>query len=344
MQLTLLIPDLLPPPGAERAAADIAPILRRMCGRGTLQHFPAIDADTWLCQAFEVEKQLDWPVAALTALIDGLAAESGFWLRADPVHLQLQRSSTLVLAAPAMEVTAAEAAALTATLNAHFAADGIILNAAQPTRWYLGHAEAADIAAPTLSAVAGRPLPRAQSAGRWHRWLTECQMLLHEHPVNIAREQRGDPVINSLLLWGGGRKPAVPGRHFSQVWTGDPLAMALAVQSGAEHAAVPGTAAAWLAAQSGKAVAGSRHLITLDQAHHAARYAGLDAWIHTVAALEDGWFAPLWSALGSAITALDIVATNPEQCLRITLRPADRMKFWRRTPDWPALTGNGHRI
>lgn len=169
-------------------------------------------------------------------------------------------------------------------------------------------------------------------------------MLLHEHPVNIAREQRGDPVINSLLLWGGGRKPAVPGRHFSQVWTGDPLAMALAVQSGAEHAAVPGTAAAWLAAQSGKAVAGSRHLITLDQAHHAARYAGLDAWIHTVAALEDGWFAPLWSALGSAITALDIVATNPEQCLRITLRPADRMKFWRRTPDWPALTGNGHRI
>lgn len=339
MQLTLFIPDLLPPPGAERIVAATAPFLRRMCGRGLPQHFPAIDAETWLCQAFEVGKQQDWPVAALTALVDGIATETGAWLRADPVHLQIQRDRTLVLAAPALEITAAEAAALSATLNTHFAADGITVTAAQPSRWYLAHAEAAAVAAPALSAVAGRPLPRAALPGRWHRWLTECQMLLHEHPVNLAREQRGAPAINSLLLWGGGEKPAVPGRHFTHVWTLDPLATALAVQSGADCAAVPGTAAAWFTAQSAKAEAGARHLITLDQAHHAARYQGTEAWMQTVSALEDGWFAPLWSALGSKLDALDIVATNPEQCLRITLRPADRFRFWRRTPDWSTLTG-----
>jgi len=339
VQLTLFIPDLLPPPGAERIAAGAAPMLRRMCGRGSLQHFPAIDSETWLCQAFEVEKQHDWPVAALTALADGLVAESGVWLRADPVHLQLQRNRTLVLAAPALQITAAEAVALTETLNAHFAADGITLVQTQPTRWYLAHTDAAGLVAPTLSAVAGRPLPKFKMAGHWHRWLTECQMLMHEHPVNIAREQRGDPVINSLLLWGGGRKPAVPGRHFSKVWTADPLALSLAVQGGAEHAPAPGTAAAWLASLSGNAAAGGRHLIMLDQAHHAARYEGPDAWLQTVAALEDAWFAPLWATLGSAVSMLDIVATNPEQCLRLTLRPADRLKFWRRTPDWPALAG-----
>jgi hypothetical protein len=343
VHLTLLIPDLLPPPGAERAAADAAPVLRRICGRGTLLQFPAIDGETWLCQAFEVEKQHDWPVAPLTALVDGLAAESGCWLRADPVHLQLQRNSTLVLAAPVLEVSAAEAAALTAALNAYFAMDGIALSAAHPARWYLAHDEATSVTSPTLTAVAGRPLPRTQLAGRWHRWLTESEMLLHDHPVNLAREQRGDPVINSLLLWGGGRKPAVPGRHFSHVWTTDPLALALAVQSGAEHAPAPGTAAAWLAAQSAATAAGSRHLVTLDQCHHAARYGGPESWIQAIAALEDSWFAPLWSALGGEITALDIVAINPEQCLRITLRPADRLKLWRRTPDWPTLTGNMHK-
>ena len=339
MQLTLFIPDLLPPPGAERLTAGTAANLRRMCGRGAVEHFPAIDVETWLCQAFEVEKQLNWPVAALTALIDGQPAASGFWMRADPVHLQLQRSRSLLLAAPALAITAAEAAALAETLNTHFAADGIVLNAAQPTRWYCTHSEAAAITSPTLTALAGRPLPRAQLAGPWHRWLTECQMLLHEHPVNNAREQRGDPVINSLLLWGGGSKPAVSGRHFSHVWSADPLAAALALQSGAQYAPVPNTAAAWLGALPGKTAAGACHLITLDQAHHAARYEGPDAWMQTVAALEDGWFAPLWAAIGGPIEELHIVATNPEQCLRVTLHAADRLKFWRRTPDWSTLTG-----
>lgn len=339
MQLTLFIPDLLPPPGAEHIVARSAPYLRRMTGHGTVQHFPAIDTETWLCQAFEVEKQQDWPVAALTALLDGLPAESGTWMRADPVHLQLQRNRTLVMAAPALEIAAAEAAALSETLNRHFTADGINLQAAHPTRWYLAHPETADVIAPSLSAVAGRPLPRIQTPGRWQRWLTECQMLLHDHPVNIAREQRGAPPVNSLLLWGGGSRPVVPGRHFTHVWTTNPLALALAVQSGAEYAATPGTAAAWLAAQTGVNAATARHLVTLEHAHHAARYEGPDAWMQTVSALEDGWFAPLWSALGSALSALNIVAGNPEQCLRITLRPSDRMKFWRRTPDWSTLTG-----
>ena len=339
MRLTLLIPDLLPPPGAERIVARSAPFLRRMCGRGIVQHFPVIDTETWLCQAFEVEKQQDWPVAPLTALLDGLPAESGAWLRADPVHLQVQRSRTLVLAAPALDITGAEAESLLATLNQHFAGDGIRLEAAHPARWHLSHPEAGDVTAPTLSAVAGRPLPRVQSQGRWHRWLTECQMLLHEHPVNVAREQRGAPPVNSLLLWGGGARPAVPGRHFTHVWSANPLATALAVQCSAEYGEAPGTAAAWLAARSGTNTAAAHHLVTLEQAHHAARYEGPDPWMQTISAMEDGWFAPLWAALSNSLTALDIVATNPEQCLRITLRPSDRMKFWRRTPDWSTLTG-----
>ncbi|MBX3651388.1 MAG: hypothetical protein KF771_08430 [Burkholderiales bacterium] len=341
MHLTLFIPDLLPPPGAETlmAGGDHAPALRRIFGRGELLRFPPIDAEIWLCQAFEVEQREDWPVAPLTAGVDGLPAESGWWLRADPVHLQLQRNHTRLLAAPALTLDAQEAAALAATLNAHFSGESLELLTPQPARWYFRQDETTGLAAPTLGSLAGRPVPRNPLAGsrasHWHRVLTEAQMLLHEHPVNQAREARGLPAANSLLLWGGGRKPAVPGRHFSQLWSDDPLAIALALQAGAEHQQAPASAALWLGQRPDPA---GRHLLMLDRAHLAARYEGPEAWLRTLSTLEERWFAPLYGTLGHlGLDELVIVATGPELCLRCTLRPADKLKFWRRTPAWPAL-------
>lgn len=344
VHLTLFIPDLLPPSGIESviSGAGPAPVLRRMFGRGELQRFPAIDAEAWLCQAFEVERREDWPVAALSAAVDGLAAETGWWLRADPVHLQMQRNSTRVLAAPALTLNEDEAATLTRALNTHFATDGIAITAAHPLRWYVQQTDATEVTAPTLSAAAGRPLTGStftgQRASHWHRVLTEAQMVLHEHPLNVDREARDLPAVNSLLLWGGGRKPSVPGRHFSHVWSDDALTTALAVQSGAAFADAPANAANWFAH---KPAVGSRHLVTIDRAHHAARYGGPDAWIKAVAALEELWFAPLWAGLERRrFDELVIVATGPELCLRCTLRPVDRLKFWRRPPGWAALTNN----
>lgn len=340
MHLTLFIPDLLPPHGVPSAMPgnNPAPVFRRMLGRGEVRRFAPIDAEIWLCQAFEVEQREDWPVAALTAAVDGLAAESGWWLRADPVHLQLQRNRSLVLAAPELSVDAAEAAALTAALNAHFATDHMAITAAHPSRWYITQGEATGVTAPVLSAVAGRALPQpllgGSRASHWHRVLTEAQMILHEHPVNQAREARGLPVINSLLLWGGGRKPAVPGRHFSHVCTDDVLATALAVQSGADSGAAPASAARWFGKRPDP---DGRHLITLDRAHLAARYGGADAWFKAANALEERWLAPLWAALDGPLKQLVIVATGPDRCLRCMLRPADRMKFWRRSRPWAAL-------
>lgn len=342
MNLTLFIPDLLPPDTRYLAGGGpAAPALLRLLGRGDVQRFPAIDTEIWLCQAFEVEQREDWPVAALTAAVDGLDTGNDWWLRADPVHLQMQRNSSTVLAAPALTVQDAEANALIASLNLHFAADGTALTATHPTRWYIRQTESAQYHGPTLSAAAGRSLPRMADSGtqtsHWHRVLTEAQMILHEHPVNQAREARGQPAVNSLLLWGGGRKPAVPGRHFSDVWSDNVLAAALAVQSGADFAATPANAAKWLAGDANDD--DSHHLITLERAHHAARYEGPEGWARTVATLDELWFAPLWAALnGHQLATLDIVMTSPTQCLRCTVRPADRLKFWRSPLRWPAIT------
>lgn len=42
------------------------------------------------------------------------------------------------------------------------------------------------------------------TAGRaWRQWANEIQMLWHQHPVNLQRQQQGQPPINALWLMGG---------------------------------------------------------------------------------------------------------------------------------------------
>jgi hypothetical protein len=54
----------------------------------------------------------------------------------------------------------------------------------------------------------GRITPFSCADPQQERWLkrllTEVQMLLHHHPVNLARQEQGLPVINSLWCWAGG--------------------------------------------------------------------------------------------------------------------------------------------
>jgi len=340
VHLTLFIPDLLPPRGMTEATAGdpIAPVLRRVLSRGERQYFPAIEPEAWLCQAFEVERRDDWPVAALTAAVDGYATDTDWWLRADPLHLQLQRSGTRVIAPPVLTLETAEATALIAALNEHFSASGLVFVSHDPSRWYIRQSEPVAVIAPTLSAVAGRPLPQSPLSGtnasHWHRILTEAQMILHDHPVNAARESRGLPIVNSVFLWGGSRKPAVPGRHFTDVRSDDALAVALAVQSGAECNAAPTNAALWFGTRPDPE---GRHLVTLNRIHHAARYGGPEAWLKALRALDESWFGPLWANLDGPLKELVIVATGEDHCLRCTLHPSDRLRFWRRTQSWDTL-------
>jgi hypothetical protein len=39
----------------------------------------------------------------------------------------------------------------------------------------------------------------------WQRIITELQMVLYAHPLNQGREARGELIVSSLWLWGGGQ-------------------------------------------------------------------------------------------------------------------------------------------
>ena len=63
--------------------------------------------------------------------------------------------------------------------------------------------------------IAGRDvyghLPDGADGPFVRRVLTELQMVMHDHPVNRARERAGRLAANSLWLWGGGVLTIVSG-------------------------------------------------------------------------------------------------------------------------------------
>ena len=146
------------------------------------------------------------PTAPLAALGAGADPGPHYVAAADPVYLVADRDD-LVLAARVNDF-GADADALAATLDTHLAADGARLVVARPDTWFVRTERAYDVVTTPIDAALGHSvfphLPRGADAVTWRRWLTEAQMLLHEHPVNVAREADGRVTANGVWFWGGG--------------------------------------------------------------------------------------------------------------------------------------------
>src|SRR6266850_5773811 len=113
MHCDLYIPDFFPAeefPHANRLAAA-----ETLIARGRRKRMAPVSREAWLFERFGVARQRDWPVAPYTLLADGGAPERHYWIRADPVHLQVSRDSLGM--ADAFEVSRAESEALAETLN-----------------------------------------------------------------------------------------------------------------------------------------------------------------------------------------------------------------------------------
>ena len=241
----------------------------------------------------------DWPVAAVTAFVDGEADGDGPWLRADPVHLRPDIADLVLFDAVDAGVSGEEARALAQAANEALRPGGPFVRAAHPHRWYVALEAPARMTTtpPSLAAGAGvaAAMPDGPDAARWRRWMNVVQMALHESPVNAERERRGAVPINSVWLWGGGRPPAAPEAPapFVRAWTGDALVRGLARRAGIECGAPPAGAGAWL----DRAPRPGAHLIGFDALYRAARRSDLDAWRAGLADFSASWAKPLLDAL-----------------------------------------------
>src|SRR5688572_5492872 len=111
MRCHLVVPNLLPAPHQkEEFLANLeAPALSRLGSKGRSISVPVDGYEAWICQYFGVQKQNDWPLAPITLIADGKDAGDAYWLRADPVHLKINRDELVLADSTAFEITDAEA-------------------------------------------------------------------------------------------------------------------------------------------------------------------------------------------------------------------------------------------
>ena len=287
MHCELLVPGLFSSHADGRFAA-----LELLLARARRRHGAARTVEAWLQDAFELG-DAPFPAGALTLLAGGGDPGDSSWARADPAHLRVMRDHVAAAPADAFTLSQAEAEALCESLSRHFAGQ-LEVQACEPQRW--------------CARLPGEALPG-------DALLNEAQMLLHAHPVNEAREARGELAINSLRLWGAGRAPRSAHCRWQSVTADDPAVRGAARLAGARHLPLPTSAQEWL----DRLPEEGRHLALLD-----ARQTAL-------AELEPRWFAPLLGALRAGRVGMVTlqVPDGAEEVSFETIR-GDLRRFWRR--------------
>jgi len=318
----LFLPELL----AAYACADLrVPALEKLLARGYSEPLGIDSLEAWLCGKFGVEGMA---IAPLTLLADGVQPGAAYWLRADPVGISMQREQTIMQSN--ISINMEEATQLCASLNAHFAADGLRFIAPHPQRWYLQLAQSPAMETHALPHVAGAEmhayLPFGDDALRWHSVLNEIQMLFYEHAVNQAREQRGEAAINGVWLWGGGKHQAELHKPYARVLGDSELAMAFAQAAGLPVLSrIDPTPPSWADEQDDL-------LLVCERLRGAMQSADIGKWRKAVHLLEKNYAEILLDMLATGEVAqitLDVLSDNASR--RFTVTRASLWKIWRKS-------------
>lgn len=330
MRLDIVIPGLLWPQDSIASVTQglDLPALAAMLGRGSMSWQHGHGLEDWLAGYFGLGAG-EAPWGALRLLGEGGNPEDAAWLCADPAHLRFARDTLVLAGARELELEAAEAEMLLASLNEHLH-DAGELHAAAAARWYLRLPGPTAVETHPFDRVVGRKvdsfLPAGADGPRWRRLLNEAQMVLHDHPVNRAREEAGKPAVNSLWLWGAGALPSMPQAPAAALLADLPLARGLAMAANMAVVPLPATGRSLLERHEEGAL-----LLLLDQLYLPHLHLDVDGWRTALQALESAWLDPLLAALyAGQLEAVHFSALGDAASIEIEMQAQDRWKFWRR--------------
>jgi hypothetical protein len=317
--LTLIAPEIAP--AWRQAIAEHGarwPHLARLGGRGSIRALPPARAGlrVWqvaLLDTLAVHDYAAYPSAAVTRSGDAQERARDFWLHLQPMHFMagLDRLTAVMLYG-ASSVARAELAELEPTIAAHLRTAEMELVTTSQGAWLAHSARTLDVQTAPPEIAAASPLEQAMPHGKdapaLRRLLTELQMLLHEHPVNVERQRRGVPEINAVWFHGSGEIRELQRYALPQAFGDDLYLRGIYRLNDCEVTSAPPDAQALLARVSSRAVA----VVAADD----------------VDALEAAWIAPLARALATgAIARLEIVIDQ----WRVTIARHALLKFWRAT-------------
>ena len=321
-------------PGLAIADANQAdtPALHALLARGRRLDRPAA---TGLTEALGQILGLapPYPIAALSHAHDSGQADGAHRLRADPIYLHLNIDQLILGDPRQLSLGMDEALPLTASLNAHFEPDGLHFEALAPDRWYVRLDRPAAISTTPLDTAIGRSidatLPRGAEASLWRRYLNEAQMVLHDHPINQAREARGLPPVNSVWFWGEGVAPEPASAGVAALYADAAIAGAMAHGMGIRHEKAPSGLA-----ELGRVVSGDGIVAVLDEAALLFENGISDRHV-LLRHYEARWFAPLLGALQGGRIDEAILTGIGARPFHLAVTRRDAWKLWRRRPTEP---------
>jgi hypothetical protein len=222
--------------------------------------------------------------------------------------------------------SAEESRQLCASLNEYFSGREMQFFAPHPQRWYLRLNALPRIRTIPLPELYGRnirrALPEGEDAAHWHQLFNEIQMLLYAHPVNDAREARGELPINSLWFWGEGKRVESLRKNYQNVSSDDELTKMFSVTAGIPFAE---WSPYWQASKDDQ-------LLVWTGLRSALQRGDLAAWRDFLQDFEIGYAQPLWQALQNGKIRqikIDVLAGRNSRRFKVTR--GETWAFWRRS-------------
>ncbi|MCK9990817.1 MAG: hypothetical protein WA112_11320 [Rugosibacter sp.] len=345
--LTLIVPGLiwpyqalldmtggLPPAGSGNASSALT--LSGMgifLGRGKMFRQTPITVPQAIAQLLNLQIPAGFglPAAALRTLTLGTPShpqDKTPCLCLDPVHLAIEQTRLRVDPPQNLALTMDEAHAIAASLAPTFSSLGT-LSVLAPSAWNLRlHSPAFNAPlAPSLPECIGRaapPLPATPDAAPWRKAINEANMLLHSHPVNLARAGQSKPTINSLWPWGAGNLPEqarLQKTKFAAIYSDDPVIQGAALSQQMASFPTPSNLSARIE---------NNALYVLDLLDLPTRTGDTNAWRINLLRLENDYFKPLMDALRRGrIPALRLIAPGDTASVEVTFQRYHLWQFWR---------------
>jgi hypothetical protein len=180
-------------------------------------------------------------------------------------------------------------------------------------------------------------VPTGEHSRAFRKLQNEVQVSWYTHPVNAAREARGQAAVNAIWPWGGA---SVAAEHAQMLVAR--AAGKLAQRPAVSAFAMPGWVTALanrrlddLSSIVDKLTAGDQpeggRLLACGSVAAPAIAADWHAWLQQMHALEAALFAPLLAAVKAGrIKSLRLVLSHRDGHLETTTTPMTQRKFWRR--------------
>lgn len=154
------------------------------------------------------------PFAAHALRADGIDPGDTAWGLVTPAHWLLGRDHVAMTDPAQLALSDAESNAFFAAVRGLFESEGFVATWGAAQRWYIGRDDLQGFATASLDRVIGRSVDgwlgtdRSDLGRLLRRVQSEVQLVFHAHPLNEAREERDEAVVNSFWLSGCGRAQA----------------------------------------------------------------------------------------------------------------------------------------